>query len=273
MANLYPGTSVSGYNANPPPDDGTTGSTNLITWAGIKSKIGDPLDTFAVAVDSNLSAAFGKTLDGAGVVKTSVNYAMTAADQGRLIVATVSGITITTPDAGTVNAPFMAAINNQSTGSITLAGNATGGQTVDGATTQTISRGSGCVVKTDGTNWFTFGLSGASLTLADQTLSGGANVTSANLGTQTTGTLTIDCGLCPLQYVVNGGAFTLAAPANDGTCLLRVLNNVSAGAITFSGFTVGSNTGDALTTANGAYFTISIWRIGAISSYFCKALQ
>ena len=65
MGALYGGTAVTGYNANPPPDDGTTVPTNLITWAGIKQKIGDPLNTFAAAIDSNLTAAFGKTLDGA----------------------------------------------------------------------------------------------------------------------------------------------------------------------------------------------------------------
>ncbi len=158
MGALYPGTSVSGYNSNPPPDDGTTVSTNLITWAGIKSKVGDPLNTFAGSVDSNITSAFGKTLDGATVVATGTNYAATAADQGRLIKATASGITITTPDAGTVNAPFMFAVNNQSTGTITLAGNATNSQTVDGLTSQTIQSGGSLIVKTDGTNWFTIGL-------------------------------------------------------------------------------------------------------------------
>lgn len=166
MAVLYTATSVSGYNANPPPDDGTTVSTNLITWAGIKSKVGDPLNTFASTVDSNITSAFGKTLDGATVVATGVNYAATAADQGRLIKATASGITVTTPDAGTVNAPFAFAVNNQSAGTITLAGNATNAQTVDGSTTQVIQSGGSCIVKTDGTNWFTVGLKAGANALA-----------------------------------------------------------------------------------------------------------
>jgi hypothetical protein len=113
----------------------------------------------------------------------------------------------------------------------------------------------------------------AQLNTADQTVSGGANVTSQNLGTQSSGTLTIDCGSRPLQYVTNGGAFTLAAPANDGSCLLLVTNNGTAGTITFSGFTVGASTGDALDTTNAHIFTISIWRINGTSGYRVAAHQ
>lgn len=113
----------------------------------------------------------------------------------------------------------------------------------------------------------------AALNIADQTLSGGANVTSANLGTKSSGTLTIDCGTCPLQYVTNGGAFTLAAPSNDGSCLLLITNNASAGTITFSGFTVSASTGDLYTTTNASKFIFSIIRINGTSTYVIKALQ
>jgi hypothetical protein len=113
----------------------------------------------------------------------------------------------------------------------------------------------------------------ASLTAADQTLSGGANVTANNLGTITTGTTTIDCGASPLQYFVNGGASTLAAPANDGSCIIYTLNNGSAGALSFTGFTESTNTGDALTTTNTSKFFISIARINGVSNYVVRALQ
>jgi hypothetical protein len=109
--------------------------------------------------------------------------------------------------------------------------------------------------------------------LADQTVSGGANVTSSSQGTKSSGTYTIDCGVCPQQFITNGGAFTLAAPANDGNCLLLVTNNASAGTITFSGFSVGSNTGDALDTTNTHKFTISIWMINSVAGYRVAAHQ
>lgn len=109
---------------------------------------------------------------------------------------------------------------------------------------------------------------------ADQTISGGARVTSLSDGTKSSGTYTPDPGDRPLIYITNGGAFTLAAPtAGDGSFVLLVTNNGSAGAITFSGFQVGSNVGDALTTTNGDDFAIYITRINSISFYFIQALQ
>lgn len=104
----------------------------------------------------------------------------------------------------------------------------------------------------------------ANLATTNQTLSGGANVTSASL---TTGNITVNCGNGPLQFITNGGAFTITAPANDGSCMVLVTNNASAGAVSFSGFSVGANTGDALTTTNTSKFTLSIWRINGTSGY------
>ena len=110
----------------------------------------------------------------------------------------------------------------------------------------------------------------AALNIQNQTLSGGANVTSLSLST---GSVTIDCGSRPLQFITNGGAFTLTAPANDGSCIVMTTNNGSAGTITFSGFTVGSSTGDSLTTANGSKFSIMIWRINGTAGYRVAAHQ
>ena len=118
----------------------------------------------------------------------------------------------------------------------------------------------------------TFPLSGTLLSnsVADQTISGGANVTALS---QSTGSIAIDCGKCPLQYITNNGAYTITAPTSDGSCVLLVTNGASAGSTTFSGFTVGSNTGDALTTTNTSKFMIFIIRINGTSSYTVKALQ
>ena len=111
-----------------------------------------------------------------------------------------------------------------------------------------------------------FGLLG----VEDQVLAGGASVTAKSLST---GSITIDPGARPLQYITNGGAFTITAPAADGSCMLLVTNNASAGAITFTGFTVGSNVGDTLPTTNTNKFTISIWRINGTSGYRIMAHQ
>jgi hypothetical protein len=110
----------------------------------------------------------------------------------------------------------------------------------------------------------------ASLTRSDQVVSGGAIVPALSLPT---GSFTIDCGLRPLQYITNGGAFTITAPLNDGSCILLVTNNASAGTITFTGFTDGSNTGDSLTTTNTNIFYISIFRINGKSAHMVHAGQ
>ena len=110
----------------------------------------------------------------------------------------------------------------------------------------------------------------ALLDTADQVVTGGGNVTTLAL---TTGNVTIDCGARPIQSITNNGAYTITAPTNDGSCLLVVTNGASAGATTFTGFSVGSNTGDALTTTNTQKFTIFIWRGNSISGYRIAAHQ
>ena len=52
----YSEVTVSGYNASPPPDDGSTGASNQVTWAAIKTKLTDPLNTAIAAVDDNVAA-------------------------------------------------------------------------------------------------------------------------------------------------------------------------------------------------------------------------
>jgi hypothetical protein len=128
--------------------------------------------------------------------------------------------------------------------------------------------------KSDGTNWvLQESAQYASLSRPDQTLSGGANVTSYSIGTLASTTYQIDCGKGPLQFFTNNGAITLSAPANDGSCLVEMINAASAGAITFSGFTVNANTGESLTTVNGNKFFITVFRINGIASFIVKAVQ
>jgi hypothetical protein len=111
----------------------------------------------------------------------------------------------------------------------------------------------------------------AYLSVADQTVVGGANVTAFSISSSSA--ITIDCGNCPLQKVPNGGAFTITAPSNDGSAMLMITNGSAPGAVTFSGFSVGSNTGDSLTTTTGSKFTVSIWRINGVSGYRIAAHQ
>ena len=116
---------------------------------------------------------------------------------------------------------------------------------------------------------------GVQVLLAGQTaaLSKGFTVSAYSGGTVSSGTFTVDATNNNVQYYTNGGAHTFAAPSSDCEVDVLVTNNGSAGAITFSGFTVGSSTGSALTTTNTNKFIISVKRINGTSTYSVYALQ
>jgi hypothetical protein len=96
-----------------------------------------------------------------------------------------------------------------------------------------------------------------------------------NAGTQTTGTFTPDIANGNLQYAVNGGAHTLAAPSmlGDGdaaSMVIQYTNNGSAGAITTSGFTKVSG---SFTTTSGDDFMCYITVINGFKHLNIVALQ
>lgn len=68
------------------------------------------------------------------------------------------------------------------------------------------------------------------------TLTAGFSMTPHDAGTKVSGTYTPDIDLGNLQYVVNGGAHTLAPPSNSGNLVIEYTNNSSAGDIDTSGF-------------------------------------
>jgi hypothetical protein len=102
-------------------------------------------------------------------------------------------------------------------------------------------------------------------------VTGGVTATSVNKGNFTS--FTVSGLLGQLQYGTNHGAFTLTAPVADTAVDLLLTNDGSAGTVTFSGFTVPTNTGDPLDTVNGHKFLIMVRRINGVSTYFIKALQ
>src|SRR5580704_3949814 len=104
----------------------------------------------------------------------------------------------------------------------------------------------------------------------------------ADGGSGVLGNFTFNNGLGPHQCGQNNGAFTITAPAGawaDGACTILITNDASAGAITFTGFTVGSNTGDAYVTTNGFKFLLHLRTISdpvlstQYSTYQWQALQ
>ena len=173
-------TSISGYNSNPPSDDGTQTEANRVKWSTIKTKLPDPIKTAYEASETATLAAFAKIIGGNGITSTAGSYSALSTDQGKLIYATGAGATISTPDATDVDDPFVFGVRNASAGTITIDG--FGSQTIDGAANVTMQSGDGTLLFTDGTNWFTTGLFPASsltlsgtLTAATVTATGALN--------------------------------------------------------------------------------------------------
>lgn len=101
----------------------------------------------------------------------------------------------------------------------------------------------------------------------------GYTVTADNDGTKSSGTYTPTAVDGNLKRIVNGGAFTLAAPSATGdfTLIIQITNNASAGAITLSSFS--KTTGDSFTTTNGHDFFVFITKINGFTHAHVQALQ
>jgi hypothetical protein len=116
------------------------------------------------------------------------------------------------------------------------------------------------------------GPSNAILNNATTNISAGYTFTPNNIG-NIPASFSANPALGNYQYGSNNAARTWLVPISDCAIDILITNTALAGAITFSGFTVGANTGDALDTVNGNKFVISLRRIHAISTYYVRALQ
>lgn len=218
-----------------------------IVYAGVTHQFVTAITSSGVVSSAQPSAADisnGVTGSGAVVLQTSPS----------LVTPTIGAATATSINKLAITAPATSA-------TLTIAN----GKTATVNNTLTLSG-------TDGTT-MTFPSSSAAvgaLDLANQVVTGGATVASLS---QATGSIVVNCGARPLQTISNAGIFTITAPANDGSCVLKTTNTASAGTITFSGFSVGANTGDTLDTTNGHKFMIFVYRVGGDSTYAVKALQ
>lgn len=156
MANPYISQTITGYNANPPSDDGQEIASNQGKWSTVLDKVGNPLRTLAEGINTQCAAAFAKVIGGAGVTSTATSYAVQISDQSKIIAYTgTGGDTVTTPDATTVGSPFVFAVVHAGSGALTLDGS--GAQTINGDATITMVANDSYLLFTNGTNWFGVG--------------------------------------------------------------------------------------------------------------------
>jgi len=94
------------------------------------------------------------------------------------------------------------------------------------------------------------------------------------VGTQSSGTFTptISATVENIKTLTNGGAHTWAIPSANGSIVVQVTNNGSAGAITFAAGYQKVD-GDDLTTTNGEDFMIHLFRVGSFATATVVALQ
>lgn len=103
------------------------------------------------------------------------------------------------------------------------------------------------------------------------TLTVGFDATSFNAGTKSSGIYTPAPASGNYQYIINGGAFTLAPQATTSTVVIHMTNNGTAGAVTTSGFDIV--TGDALTTTDTHKFIMTSTVLNGDSWLNIVALQ
>jgi hypothetical protein len=80
MGTRYTTQGITGYNADPPPDNATKGDDNKVAWVNHVEKIGDPIKTQAAAIDT----AILDMVDVATIEK-SANYTTVEDDNGRVL--------------------------------------------------------------------------------------------------------------------------------------------------------------------------------------------
>lgn len=207
------------------------------------------------------------------VLSKSAAYSVVAADRGKVINVDPTGgdVTITLLSAvtagdgwsviirhvGTANKVTVQTVSSQ-TISLPLAGGAA-------QAFEMVSYGEGIQPVSDGANWHVISQ------VLGLKLGSGYHAEVYDHGTITSGTLTPDPEEGNLQKVINGGAFTLAVPAEDTSVVLKVTNNASAGAVTTSAYAKVS--GDSITTSNGDKFYFNITRIDGDTRLLVEALQ
>lgn len=150
MSDPFVAPTLSGYNSSPPPDAGEQTEANRVKWSTIKTKLTDPLRTYADAISSAADTAF-QQIFGSAVLAASSPYTVQAADRGKLISVTGT-TTITLLASATATSGFVIAVRNSGSGVVTVDGNSS--ETIDGSLTATLNPGGAIILVCDGTNWF-----------------------------------------------------------------------------------------------------------------------
>lgn len=152
MTSVYTQPSISGYNSNPPEDDGSEVSTNEVKWQTHLDKIGDPLNTYAAAIDSAVNTAFG-LVPFSTLSAITTTTSVTSSNRGTFYAATGT-FTVTLPAVADATDTFTIHVANVGSGLITIDGAST--ETINGWESITIIPDGAATLITNGTVWYAY---------------------------------------------------------------------------------------------------------------------
>jgi len=258
MGTKYSSISVSGYNATPPADDGSQVTSNQVKWSYIKTKIGDPLNTFASSINSALTTALNF-----GVRQVTASGNTTAADHMKTVEIAPSvstAVTISLGDAATMAANYIVRIKNSGSSTVTVS-RVTGADTLDGVAQDiTLFSGQSATFETT---------TGADGYLSTAMWHGGTqlrvtNTASADRIVTVTGGVSGSSGHATLD--VSGGYLRLSAGTNDimwGTADVSAGGGATATLTTIGGSgpgTAGQTAWLRVRNASGTAYFIPVWQ-------------
>lgn len=225
-----------------------------------------------VTVVANASSLGVRDSDGSHVLSIAAGsnltanrvFTLTTGDSARTLDVSAGDVTISTAGAELIN-DADAAAQRTTLGLGTADSPQFTAVNIGNASDTTLARASAGKVSVEGVNVLLAGVT--------ETITKGFTVTPHNLGTISSGTTTLSGANGNYQYYTSNGAHTIAAPSSDTAIDILVTNGASAGAITFSGFTVGAFKGSDYVTTNTQKFILSVRRINGISTYSWYALQ
>jgi hypothetical protein len=209
----------------------TSGNTTLQAAAIASGNLTLPALTDTLSSKTSTDIFTNKTYDTAGTGNSFlINGVAVTANSGTGPVARATSPVFVTP---TLGAALATSIN--------------GNVFTVGTKTLTFNNSITFAAGADGVTWTGPAVNStlASLNVADQTVTGGANVTTQ---VQSSGNIVVDCGSRPLQSIKNTGAFNLTAPAADGSCMFQVINGIGAGSPTLINFSGKTPKGDSFST-------------------------
>lgn len=131
MSDRYTSQTATGYNATPPPDDGSAVSGNVVEWQKHLDKIGDPIKNLVDSINTALVNHFTRS----EAAKTS-SYVAATSDFNKVIEMNVSSGTFTLPPLASAEMGWHVTVKNINATECTIDGNAS--ETIDGLTSFTI---------------------------------------------------------------------------------------------------------------------------------------